>query len=142
MKAGATLQGDEYFRKLVKQFPAKVGRRASKKGIAKAASRMRKYLRHAAPKRKGILRKAIGVRKAKQGYPIAWVGLGPVGKQTGKQAPYYYKRLEFDYGGRYAFFEKTVKSHQTEILEMIKRETIIALTEEAGKAYRKSKGAR
>ncbi len=110
------------------KFPDKVKNRVAKRGISKAAAKLRTFIRRAAPKISGELRRSIGVGRAKR-YPAAWVGL---------RRNFFYKRLEFDYEEIHAFFLDAVDAHKSEILQMIIEETKKAMFEEAGKIYAKT----
>ena len=121
---------------LLKKLGPKVEYRAAKKGLTKAASRLRTRLRQAAPKRTGMLRQAIQVGSSRRN-PIKWVGLRPIKgraknpKPRKYQTPYYYVVLERR--PETAFFAKTVEKATPEILRLMKTETRKALYFEAGK---------
>ena len=127
--------GIKSLEQIFEDIPKNIETRVSKKGITKAAARMRLRTRQAAPKLTGKLRKAIVVRKSKR-FPIAWVGLGKIKGET--RVRYYYNRLENDYLGTHAFFAKAVDRASPEVLELLRSETLAALYEEAGKQYAKS----
>ena len=130
--AEVEVQGLKELKDIMDTFPGKVKKRAANAGISKAAGRMRTYLRRASPKRSGELRRSIGVGRSRR-TGSAWVGL---------RKNYYYKRLEFDYDGTHAYFEKAIEKHSPEILQMIINETEKALYREAGKALARSKRRR
>jgi HK97 gp10 family phage protein len=136
MKAGAKFEGYDEFRKLMDQFPDKVQERAAKRGLTRAAARLRRNIRRSAPRVTGTLRKSIGSSKLKKsrrgGSASIWVQL---------TTRFYYKRLEFDYNAQYAFFEKAYENAKGEISKLMVSETRLALYNEAGKAFAKMKRA-
>jgi len=129
--------GLEEFERLLSRLPDKVVARAGKRGLTKAASRLRTRIRQAAPKRSGRLRQAIQVGSSRR-HPIKWVGLRPIKGRAKKdisqdkyKTPYYYRVLERD--PRHAFFARAVKQSTPEIMRILKEETKKALANEAGK---------
>lgn len=134
MKTGAKFEGYDEFRKLMDQFPQKVQERAAKRGLNRAGARLRRNIRRSAKKVTGTLRKSIGNSKIKKsrkgGSARLWVNL---------TTRFYYKRLEFDYNGAHAFFEKAYQNSRGEISQLMVSETKLALYNEAGKAYAKMK---
>lgn len=125
------LEGEKAVTEILNLFPDKVKLRAMKKGYSKAASRMRTALRRDAPKGTGTLRKAIRVRRHRNG-----------SFSVGLKERYYYKTLEFMYpsGGAYRpWFVESVKRHAKPILGICEEAVKAALAQEAGKAYQYSK---
>ena len=82
---------------LLKKLGPKVEYRAAKKGLTKAASRLRTRLRQAAPKRTGMLRQAIQVGSSRRNPVASGSGLRPIKgraknpKPRKYQTPYYYE---------------------------------------------------
>jgi len=133
--AAVELTGFKEFQKMTKEYPEAVIKRISKVGISKAAARSRTILRRASPEDSGLLKKSINVRRAKRGRPLAYIG--PTWK-SGDNRESYFGRLEWDYDKKYAWFEKAIEAHATEILQIVLTEATSAIYKEAGKNYIKS----
>ena len=131
------LQGADFLLKQMKAFGPTVEKKATKTGISKAARKMAKRIKSAAPKRFGRLRRQIGAKVGKRG--IAWVGLR---KGRGEsQVLSYYKTLDFDHkrGKAYSpWFLKAAEDAADEASDTIIKETTIALYAEATKVYKRS----
>jgi len=131
------LEGADFLLKQMKAFGPTVEKKATKTGVGKAARKMARNIRNAAPKQSGRLRRQIGVKVGRKG--IAWVGLR---KGKGEsQFLGYYKTLDFDNKRGKAFnpwFLKAAEASSDEAADMIIKETTIALYAEATKVYKRS----
>lgn len=128
------LIGADELQRTLKQFPDAVAKRARRRGLRRAAARLRTLLRRDAPKGESReLRRSIGVKNLKY---ISSVGL---------QKNFYYRVLDApsDRGAPLRpWFEQSVKRHQESAAQLIITETKKAIAFEAGKAYARSKAKR
>lgn len=112
-------------------FPLKTQLKMRKQGLASGAAKLRTRLRKHAPKKSGTLRKAIRVKRHKNG--TVSVGL---------KERFYYKNLDFKYprGGEYhPWFESALDAEQGGVLADMKTRVTSVLLQEAGKAYSQSR---
>ena len=134
---GVKLEGVEQLNKDLAAFPDRIQANVKKRGLQKAAARLRTYLRRAAPRDSGELRRSIGVIKTRS-KSTALVGL---------TTNFYYKTLEFASArgkAMHPFFEQAFDRHSADVSQMIVEETKLALAKEAGKIYARNnrKGSR
>ena len=134
---GVKLEGVSQLNKDLETFPDRIQANVKKRGLQKAAARARTFLRRAAPRESGELRKSIGIVKTRS-KSKALVGLS---------RNYYYKTLEFASArgqAMHPFFEQAFRRHRAELSQMIIEETKLALAKEAGKIYARNnrKGSR
>lgn len=137
MKTGMKIDGIDFLSKQMKAFGPTVSKKATKTGVGKAARRMARHVRNAAPSRTGRLKKQIGAKVGRNG--IAWVGLRKPKSETNLLG--YYKTLDLDHQRGRAYnpwFENAVESFSGEASDMIVRETTKALYAEATKVYKRS----
>jgi len=130
-----SLQGAQELEKLFKAFPDSVVKRAKKTGLRKAGSRMRTLIRGDARKfkRTGRLVKSLKLKVHKNG-----------SVSVGLKERFYYKTLDMKFrsGGNYRpWFAASVSRHARTIVPIMIRETQLALTVEAGKAYARNKSS-
>lgn len=126
------LVGMDALLKDMKAFGPTVAKKGADVGVRKAAQMLRKKLRHAAPRKSGVLRKSIGYKYSRR-TGRAWVGL---------RERFYYKTLEFDSNrgkALHPFFKKTWEANKREAAQMIVDEARKALYKEAGKVMARSK---
>jgi hypothetical protein len=131
------LQGADFLLKQMKAFGPTVSKKATKTGIRKAANKLARTLRNAAPSRTGTLKKQIKAKIGKRG--IAWVGLRKGRGET--QVLFYYKVLDMDSARGKAvapWFLKAAEASAKETSDTIIRETTKALYSEAAKVYERS----
>lgn len=134
---GVELRGAKELAAFLRLASGEVATKAGKGGVSKAASRLRTYLRRAAPRKTGKLRNAIRTKLGKGA--IAWVKL-TIG---------YYYTLEFGRGAhtrlgrpragspqmaRFAFFMKTWQSKENEIAQYTVDATRASLFKETARA--------
>lgn len=127
------LAGIDALLKDMKAFGPTVAKKGADAGVRKAAQMLRKRLRHAAPRKSGVLRKSIGYKYSRRSGK-AWVGL---------RERFYYKTLEMNTAKgapTHPFFEKTWNAHRKEAAQMIVDEARKALYTEAGKVMARSVG--
>ena len=141
MKEAVTIEGIEALRDLMKNMEPNLQRRVAKRGINKAAAKMRTFLKREARSMggTGTLAKSIGKFKRRTGDKAT--------ARIGLNKNYFYKTLEFGDFTRKGhhfkdplrpFFEKTVENHAKEVLQIIIDETTKSMFEEWGKAsYKK-----
>lgn len=125
------LEGMKAVTEIFSVFPLNVQKRATKAGYAKAAGRLRTLLRRDAPKGTGNLRRAIKVKRHRNG-----------SFTIGLKERYYYKTLDFMYprGGEYnPWFEQSVERHAHSTLNLCVVAMHEAISREAGKSYAKSR---
>lgn len=125
------LEGADELKKIFDEFPAKTVKRAQKTGLSKAGSRLRTLIRRDAPRISGDLRRAIKVKRHRNG-----------SVSVGIKEKYYYKTLEFMYpsGGEYhPWFMKSIERHGASISQLVLNETKLSMYNEAGKAYSRSR---
>jgi len=131
------VEGIPEVNKLLETLPLNVQRRVQNRGLAKAAGKMRTYLRREARAMHGTgnLAKSIGILKTKGRQRKGFV-------KVGLTKNYYYKTLELggftrrgkSYSkGLHPFFEATVEKHHKEIAQIIIDETAKAVAEVWGK---------
>ena len=131
------LEGADFLLKQMKAFGPTVSKKATKTGISKAARKMARNIRAAAPKRTGRLRRQIGAKIGRNG--IAWVGLRKGKGET--QILSYYKTLDFDHKRGKAYnpwFLRAAEASSDEAANIIVKETTKALYSEATKVYKRS----
>lgn len=131
------LQGADFLLKQMKAFGPTVEKKATKTGVGKAARKMAKNIRNAAPKNTGRLRRQIGAKVGRTG--IAWVGLRKGKGET--QVLGYYKTLDFDHKRGKAYnpwFLKAAEASTNEAADTIIKETTKALYSEASKVHKRS----
>ena len=125
--------GVEALMRDLNKFPDNVSRNVQKKGLRKAAARMRTYLRRAAPRVSGELRNSIAIGKPSRSNP------GRL--RVGLMRNFYYKTLEFGREGgapMHPFFESAAERHAGDVSNVLVEETQKALAYEAGKIYARS----
>ena len=125
--------GVEALMRDLNKFPDNVSRNVQKKGLRKAAARMRTYLRRAAPRVSGELRNSIAIGKPSRSNP------GRL--RVGLMRNFYYKTLEFGRAGgppMEPFFEDAARRHAGDISNVLIQEIKKALYTEAGKIYVRS----
>ena len=131
------LEGADFLLKQMKAFGPTVEKKATKTGVGKAARKMARNIRNAAPKQSGRLRRQIGVKVGRKG--IAWVGLR---KGKGEsQFLGYYKTLDFDNKRGKAFnpwFENAAEAASQGVTTTLIDATTVALYDEAAKVYKRS----
>jgi len=143
-KTSMELIGALELEKELKAFGSKVAKRAANSGTRKAAMHLRRAFKAAAPRVTGTLRKSLTYRY----YPrsgVALVGLRKTPGDANAKIRYYYKTLEFGRkGGRplNPFFAKTWNKNKRKAARIMVKETRIALYEEAGKEFIRSKRRR
>ena len=131
---GVEIKGFAALKSDLGKFPEKVAVTAQKKGLRKAAGRMRTYLRRAAPRDSGNLRKSIGIIRPRRGAPQNKL-------RVGLTTRFYYKTLEVRSARGaplHPFFERAAERHSGDVMQIIVDETRKALYFEAGKLYAKS----
>lgn len=131
------LQGADFLLKQMKAFGPTVEKKATKTGLGKAARKMAKNIRNAAPKNTGRLRRQIGAKVGRVG--VAWVGLRKGKGET--QVLSYYKTLDFDHKRGKAYnpwFLKAAEASSNEAADTIIKETTKALYSEASKVHKRS----
>jgi len=115
---------------LLLSMPSAIQKRARRTGMARAAGKYRTLLRKDAPRVTGLLRRAIQVKRHKNG-----------SYSVGLKTLFYYKKLDFVYpsGGAYnPWFLDSVDRHKDTILAELVKKTEEAVYVEAGKTYRRS----
>lgn len=123
------LVGAGYLKREMSKFPSRIKQRAIKTGYRKAAQKYRTFLRRAAPRRSGTLRKDIGYKKVGNSYRV------------GVMNRFYYNLLEYRYGdkGEYnPWFEDASEQFAGPVLDLMVAEMEKALYYEAGKLYRRT----
>ena len=133
------VEGIAEVKELLKALPFNVQRRVQNRGLAKAAGKMRTYLRREARAMggTGTLAKSIGILRTKGRQRKGFV-------KVGLTKNYFYKTLELGgftrkgthyTEGFHPFFEKTVEKHHKEIAQIIIDETSKAIAEVWGKKF-------
>jgi hypothetical protein len=134
------LEGLEDLLTLMKQLPEVVERRVVKAGVRKAGSRLRTYMRRAAPRGdKGLLRKSItmkyvGNAKVKVGlnnrsyYKVLDVGRRAYKRKDGTQV-----RGTPSFNSQGTNIEKTWNTHKREIADLVIYGMKIEVFKEAGR---------
>jgi len=131
------VEGISELNELLETLPFNVQRRVQNRGLAKAAGKMRTYLRRRARAMNGTgtLAKSIGILRTRGRQRKGFV-------KVGLTTRYYYKTLELggftrrgkSYSkGLHPFFEETVELHHKEIAQIIIDETGKAVAEVWGK---------
>ena len=131
------IEGIAELNEMLETLPLNVQRRVQNRGLAKAAGKMRTYLRREARAMGGTgnLAKSIGILKTKGRQRKGFV-------KVGLTKNYFYKTLEVggftrrgtSYStGLHPFFEKTVEAHHKEIAQIIIDETGTAVAEVWGR---------
>lgn len=132
-KKNVQLEGAEELRKLFDQFPNTVKKRASKQGLGKAGAKLRTMVRRDAPRVSGNLRRALRVKRHRNG--SVTVGL---------KERFYYKVLDLKTKRGeplHPWFLSSVERHSPAIANLIVTETKLVLYNEAGKAYSRNKSS-
>ena len=137
---GFELKGGKELEKALLELSPNLQKRIRKRGMTKAAARMRTLLRRDAPRRSGKLRKSINVDRKKNRWRknknsiVAYVGLA---------SKYYYKLLDLPgvtvKGRRRPWILASMKRHSPEVADLLVKETRLALYNEAGKIYARSR---
>ena len=118
----------------LKEFPWKVEKQVTKKGLTKAASRLRTYVKRATPVNSGLLKRSLRTSTSRR-YATKWVWFRWPGSDNRES---YFGQVARDTN----FFSKTLERHDKEITGILVQETKSALYELAGKEYAKSKRAK
>ena len=126
-KAAFDLKGAEELQRLLRSMPNNVQKRATLRGLRRAAAKLRTLIRRDAPRETGLLRRSIGIKKLRNG-----------AFDVGLMQNYYYKVLDLvSAKGRplKPWFEQSVNRHSRHASKLIMEETEKAIYYEAGKIH-------
>ena len=119
-----------------------IAKKGGQVGVKKAAMELRRRLRAGAPKRSGVLRRALQFKHSRRA-AVSWVGIKKIRGES--KARNYYATLERGREGSapfHPFIERTINNSKNDLFKIMVSEARKALYVEAGKVYARSKTRR